>query len=80
MRLVRTHELVEVEKHWALFKFAGWTGPFRVLCSPSSLLYSYLLVKSGFIEHRLYGRLSARCWSSYTVQNGAFHVLLPLST
>ena len=79
MRLVRTHELVEVEKHWALFKFAGWTGPFRVLCS-SSLLYLYLFIKSGFIEHRLYGRLSARYWSSYTVHNGPYPALLPLST
>lgn len=71
--------LWEWRKHWALFKFAGWTGPFSVLFS-SSRLYSYLLVKSGFIEHLLHGRLSARCWSCYTVQNGPYPALLPLST
>lgn len=42
------------KKHWALFKFAGWMGPFRVLCS-SSLLYSYLfififIIKSGLLS------------------------------
>ena len=40
----------------------------------------YLFIKSGFIEHRLYGRLSARYWSSYTVHNGPYPALLPLST
>lgn len=80
MRLVRTHELVEVGgSARPSLNLGGRQVPSRILFN-SSLLHAYSLVESVFTEHLLYARLSARCRRSYSVQNGPNPALMMLST